>query len=361
MAGTGLEGLKLDRRSDVPLYRQLKRAILGEIESGRLAPGDRVPPEIEWSKTLGVSQITVIQALRELVREGYLSRHRGKGTFVTRAHKRVVTVAMSDVGALTDQFMRQTMLGIEDEVRRDGSALHMFMTHRYTLSEAGGRSLTPVTMKEGLLICPPIDPAEIEGLQDAGVPLVTLSTEYEGLEPPTVLADDAAVGRVMGEYLQRKKCRRIGAMVGLVSEQGDPRRYLSDRLFGGLREVLGEGAGRIRKQHLFRTDYARGTAEKLVPRLLSMRERPDAVILFGDNAIRGTLDALRAKGVEPGKDLVLLGYRDTPDASAFVIPTVGHPLREMGRQAVRLLGKLVRGESLKRRKVVVKPLLDGLS
>ncbi|MGH3018296.1 MAG: GntR family transcriptional regulator, partial [Gaiellaceae bacterium] len=49
----------------------------------RLSVGEAIPSERQLSADLGVSRLTVRAALDELVREGYLLRRRGAGTFVS--------------------------------------------------------------------------------------------------------------------------------------------------------------------------------------------------------------------------------------------------------------------------------------
>ena len=49
----------------------------------RLGVGSAIPSERQLSVQLGVSRLTLRAALDELVREGYLVRRRGSGTFVT--------------------------------------------------------------------------------------------------------------------------------------------------------------------------------------------------------------------------------------------------------------------------------------
>src|ERR671926_1028956 len=49
----------------------------------QLGVGDAIPSERQLSADLGVSRLTVRAALDELVREGYLVRRRGSGTFVS--------------------------------------------------------------------------------------------------------------------------------------------------------------------------------------------------------------------------------------------------------------------------------------
>ena len=57
-----------------------RERVLDMIEN--LQVGDAIPSERQLSGDLGVSRLTVRAALDELVREGYLVRRRGAGTFV---------------------------------------------------------------------------------------------------------------------------------------------------------------------------------------------------------------------------------------------------------------------------------------
>ncbi|MFZ7086523.1 GntR family transcriptional regulator [Curtobacterium sp. RRHDQ10] len=70
----------------VPKHEQL-RLILLELATAELQPGAAIPSERQLIQAYGVSRITVRQALGQLVNEGYLTRVRGKGTFV--AHRPV--------------------------------------------------------------------------------------------------------------------------------------------------------------------------------------------------------------------------------------------------------------------------------
>jgi len=60
--------------------RETRERVLELIES--LGSGDSIPSERQLGVDLGVSRLTVRAALDELVREGYLVRRRGAGTFV---------------------------------------------------------------------------------------------------------------------------------------------------------------------------------------------------------------------------------------------------------------------------------------
>lgn len=66
----------------IPLYEQLYRFVLGEIEAGHYASGARVPSEKDLAARFGVSRITSKRALEKLAQDGIVQRARGRGSFV---------------------------------------------------------------------------------------------------------------------------------------------------------------------------------------------------------------------------------------------------------------------------------------
>ncbi|GGN63831.1 GntR family transcriptional regulator [Actinoplanes lobatus] len=90
--------LEIDRRSPVPLYFQIGRRIEEAIERGELAPGEKLPTEIELAATLDISRPTVRRAIEELVGKGLLTRRRGVGTRVTdvQVRRRIALTSLYD-------------------------------------------------------------------------------------------------------------------------------------------------------------------------------------------------------------------------------------------------------------------------
>src|SRR4051794_29657448 len=74
----------LNKNLPVPLYHQLKVALMEAIESGKWEPGHQLPNEGKLPEHFGVSKITVRQALQELAELGYVRREQGRGTFVAK-------------------------------------------------------------------------------------------------------------------------------------------------------------------------------------------------------------------------------------------------------------------------------------
>lgn len=79
-----------------PKYYQIENLLREEIEGGRFEPGDRFYSNTELVERFGVSSITVIRAVGDLVAEGLLVRQQGKGTFVSRSRRRR-PVLMSEI------------------------------------------------------------------------------------------------------------------------------------------------------------------------------------------------------------------------------------------------------------------------
>ncbi|NIJ58675.1 GntR family transcriptional regulator/MocR family aminotransferase [Pseudochelatococcus lubricantis] len=65
-----------------PVFLALARAIVAEIERGRLNPGDPLPGTRALSKSLSLNRNTVDAAYQELVMQGWLAAEPSRGTFV---------------------------------------------------------------------------------------------------------------------------------------------------------------------------------------------------------------------------------------------------------------------------------------
>src|SRR5690606_3088473 len=72
----------LDKNSPIPVYYQLEERLKESIEKKEWEEGQIIPSERVLSEQYGISRMTVRQAIQNLVRDGYLYREKGKGTFV---------------------------------------------------------------------------------------------------------------------------------------------------------------------------------------------------------------------------------------------------------------------------------------
>jgi GntR family transcriptional regulator len=74
----------LYRGSGIPLYHQIQQRILQQIQSGAFKPSEPLPSIQKIATRMGVSQMTVRQAVQSLRDLGIIYSRQGKGTFVSR-------------------------------------------------------------------------------------------------------------------------------------------------------------------------------------------------------------------------------------------------------------------------------------
>ena len=75
----------------LPIYVQISEMLIRDIMAGRLVDGERLAPEREMSKQLGISVGTLRKALSDMEEKGVLERRHGSGNYV-RAKSDVASV-----------------------------------------------------------------------------------------------------------------------------------------------------------------------------------------------------------------------------------------------------------------------------
>jgi DNA-binding GntR family transcriptional regulator len=89
----------IDRENHEKLYLQLYTILRKKIESGEWSIGHQIPTEEELCTMFNVSRATVRTSVLELVRQGYLMRQQGKGTFV---YKNIVSDGIAMMASLKE-------------------------------------------------------------------------------------------------------------------------------------------------------------------------------------------------------------------------------------------------------------------
>lgn len=97
----------------VPLHKVISEQLRARILSGEFLPGEQLPSEHQLISEFEVSRITVRRAIANLVNQGLVMAHRGKGVFVKEQRK--VTYSLSS-----------PLVFFEEDVARQGvsSSLH---------------------------------------------------------------------------------------------------------------------------------------------------------------------------------------------------------------------------------------------
>ncbi len=75
--------LEIDRSHTVSFAQQIARALVAEIERGRLRPGDRLPGSRTLARALRVHRQTVVSAIDDLIAAEWLVSRPASGVFVS--------------------------------------------------------------------------------------------------------------------------------------------------------------------------------------------------------------------------------------------------------------------------------------
>jgi GntR family transcriptional regulator len=92
----------INREKSEKLYVQLRELFKAKIETGEWPTGSQIPIEDELCRIYEVSKATVRLALLDMVRDGYLMRQQGKGTFVC---KRVISEGLAMLTSFREMML----------------------------------------------------------------------------------------------------------------------------------------------------------------------------------------------------------------------------------------------------------------
>ena len=109
--------LHITATDGTPIYLQIVQQIKSLVASGRLAPGEELPPIRVLADQLVVNPNTVARAYRELAAAGVLTNRRTAGTYVAdgaspRAQEQCVEILAERVDAL---LAESRQLGVDLE------------------------------------------------------------------------------------------------------------------------------------------------------------------------------------------------------------------------------------------------------
>lgn len=100
---------KINEKSVVPIWIQIRKRLVYLISSGKFERGERLPSVRELSVGLGVNYNTVNKVYQDLERDGYIYSQRGRGTYVSDLKGVELSAVDEDVEALAIDFVQQAL------------------------------------------------------------------------------------------------------------------------------------------------------------------------------------------------------------------------------------------------------------
>ena len=72
----------ISNSSSIPIYEQIKNAIISQIMNNELTEDEALPSIRSLAQDIRISVMTIKKAYDELEKEGYIKSIQGKGTFI---------------------------------------------------------------------------------------------------------------------------------------------------------------------------------------------------------------------------------------------------------------------------------------
>jgi LacI family transcriptional regulator len=201
----------------------------------------------------------------------------------------------------------------------------------------------------GVLILPPEPAEELTRLRDQAFPFVVLDPRTS--PPRDIVAVSGAhvtgAGMLMAHLVELGH-RRVGIIAG-------PREWLvtGSRMAGYVAALADVGVLPSPELLRFVDEPSMENGYRAAGELLDRPVRPTALACFNDKTAVGALRAARERGLRVPEDLSIAGFDDADIGRATepMLTTVHQPLAEMGRMAVTMLVRMLKGHELDARHV----------
>lgn len=269
----------------------------------------------------------VQQAARDL---GY-TYNRGAAALRT-ARSDMLAVALSDV-ALPDSA---AILGaVEDVAREAGRTILLGTTGEDLARQERVLGMLREFRPDGILITPAggTTAAALWHLVAAGIPVVQVAREVEGLEADWVGSDETLAACLAVEHLLSLGHRRIGMVGGAdgVSSHRARRRAFC--------EALRRAGLPIECDHLIDGYGSRETGLDAAARLVGLGNPPTALVCVDDLTALGVMSGLARRNLVAGRDISVVGCGDAPEAAICEpqLTTVRAHHDTIGRRAAEVL------------------------
>ncbi len=258
----------------------------------------------------------------------------------------------SQPNPILDQFLQSMFQAAEQE----GYHLLTFPHHEGEDQVNAYRELIDTARVDGFIISAvEMDDPRIAFLIERSFPFVAFGRANPDWDFPYVEVDGAAGMRQAVRYLLSLGHRNIFALAW--PEQS---RVGKDRLRGYLETMQKAGLQPAtdwiaRGEGAFEFGYA--ATDRWLRRAPS--ERPTAIVALNDVMAIGAMQAVRDHGLRVGMDVSVVGFDDYPlvEYLSPALTTVRQPIEEVGRRIVSMLVRILKGDPLEERHVLLEPEL----
>ena len=344
----------IEKNSFEPLYLQVKKDLMDQIEDGRIKVGDKLPSENEMMVLYGVSRMTVRSALSELVQEGCVRKEQGAGSFCIAVPEKIKHINVDVMMNYGDTFFVPYLInGINSILETENASL---IIHDTKDSMQGIIDCMNDALKHGtdgviFQLCHVQENKQelrkvLEQFRQKNIPTVAICGDVPDSEANSLNIDDYYGACAAASYMLECGHKKVLGLFSLPE-------YGAGERWRGVRETL----GRSKKTSLF----VENTDGNYMDRVLDTikKEKITGIICHNDIIAVNCMHVLQENGFRIPEDVSIIGYDDL-DISMSTNPqltTISHPKDHMGRDAAKILLLHIRGVNTQRTDYIYRPEL----
>lgn len=326
---------------------ELVNFIRSEIESGKLAPGQKMYSEHKLKDMFQMSRQTVRHAMSVLEQEGIIHKIQGSGTYINDARlanlEKRTRIAV--VTTYVDGYIfPSTIQGIENVLFEKGYSVQIAFTNNQnsrektilediiTKDEVAG--IIMETTKSGI---PNPNLRLFSEIKKKRIPVIFINSYYPWTDIPHVSLNDRMAGRKITKYLIEKGHRKIGGIFKLDDGQGHQR-------YAGYARAMYEAKLPLDDASIMWVDTEDVKhLEKSRDKILERFENCTAVVCYNDEVAFGVIDILTKGNIRVPEDISIISVDDSDLAvlGDVKITSVPHPMEKLGEKAARNLLEMI--------------------
>ncbi|MGQ9856457.1 MAG: LacI family DNA-binding transcriptional regulator [Fervidobacterium sp.] len=260
---------------------------------------------------------------------------------------RVIGVILEDS---SNPFFSEVLKGIEVKAKEHGFNVILMNTEKdYGLEEEAIRTMLSRRV-DGIIISPTQEKTEdMKLLLESGTPFVVLGVHFNEENIPEVYSNDFQGAYAAVRHLLENGRRRIIYLSGYLYKS------VAQVRLAGYKKALEDFGILFDEKLVYEVEEGVEQSYQKVLEIVNSSKDFDAVFCFNDISAIGTILALKESGKRVPDQVSVVGYDDILFARFIEPPltTVRIDKQREGELALELLLKIIKGEKLEKKKIVL--------
>lgn len=330
----------------------VRNYLKSNILDGTYQPNEKIDSESELMEKFDVSRHTVRLAISDLVTKGWLYRRQGAGTFCSDmlskgySHENKEYKNIAIVTTYISEYIFPSIIrGAESYLSEHNYNVTLFSTDNDHNTEK--RILETILSQNfsGVIIEPTksaISNPNINyylNMERNNIPYIMINGYYKNLDPISITLDDEEGGFLQVEHLVKLGHRNIVGLFktddlqGINRMKGFIRAHRKNSLPLGPNNII--------------TYYTEEKFQKpirtLEKNLKQSHDKIDSIVCYNDELAIHVLDVIRERGLNVAEDISIVGYDNSflSEVSEVKLTTIDHPKIKMGRDAAKMILKII--------------------